>query len=157
MHKNKAIFSGGVIIVIVAYLIYKSIQNNAKINAEASALAEQRAKEKAAKSEQDKKQLAERSKYILDYYNDMYNQMVVLDPKHSDTLEIKKTRDLIQKGLLNNEEIDALTDMVLWQNNEYLGKKTFQEIRKTLDEKFWKVWFRDEDEEKQKSTKIDYI
>jgi translation elongation factor EF-4 len=147
MDKNKVIL-GGAVVVIVAYLIYKNSQNKAKINAEASALAEQRAKEQAAKSEQDKKQLAERSKYVLDYYDNVYKQMALTYPTHHDTLEVKKVRDLIQKGLLNNEEVDALTDMILWENNEYLGKKTQNEIRNIVDEKVWKVWFRNDNSDK---------
>ena len=153
MDKNKVIL-GGAVVVIVAYLIYKSSQNKAKINAEASALAEQRAKEQAAKSEQDKKQLAERSKYVLDYYDNVYKQMALTDPTHHDTLEVKKVRDLIQKGLLNNEEVDALTDMILWENNEYLGKKTQNEIRNIVDEKVWKVWFRNDNSDKSMSINI---
>jgi translation elongation factor EF-4 len=74
----------------------------------------------------------------------MYKQMAATDPTHHDTLEVKKVRDLIQKGLLNNEEIDALTDMVQWQNHEYLGKKTDSEIGETVDAKVWKVWFRND-------------
>jgi hypothetical protein len=85
----------------------------------------------------------------------MYKQMAVLDPLHHDTLEAKKIRDLIQKGMLNNEEIDALTDAVQWEKHEYFGKKTGGEIGKAVDEKVWKVWFRNDDGKTPMAQQID--